>query len=113
MPDTLTDTVTITRAEYDRLLEAAEDLADIAAYDAAMADPGEGMPGSILMRIIAGENPVRVIREWRGLTAAETARKAGIHRVQLHDIETGKRQGSIATVKAIAEALNVPVDDLI
>ena len=43
----------------------------------------------------------------------ELARKAGIHRVQLHDIETGKSRGSGDTLKAIAEALGVGMDDVV
>jgi len=90
----------------------SEMLADIGAYDAAMKDRGEGMPIAVFSRIISGENPVRVIREWRGVTQADLARRAGIHRVQLHDIETGKSRGSVDTLKAIAAALDVSLDDV-
>ena len=105
-------TVTIDRSEYDLLLADSEMLADIQAYDAAMKDRGEGMPMPVLRRIIDGENPVRVIREWRALTQAELARRSGLHRVQLHDIETGKSRGSVDTLKAIAVALDVSLDDV-
>ena len=106
-------TVTIDRREYDLLLANSEMLADIQAYDAAMKDRGEGMPMPVLRRIIDGENPVRVIREWRGITQAELARRSGLHRVQLHDIETGKSRGSVDTLKAIAVALDVSLDDVV
>jgi DNA-binding XRE family transcriptional regulator len=106
------DTVTITRDEYDRLLEAAEDLADLQAYDRAVAAGGDGLPHAFMVRLIQGENPVRVMREWRGLSQAEAARRAGVHRVQLHDIEAGKKRGSVDTLKAIAGALDVPLDDI-
>ena len=106
------NTVTIDRSEYDLLLANSEMLADIQAYDAAMKDRGEGMPMPVLRRIIDGENPVRVIREWRALTQAELARRSGLHRVQLHDIETGKSRGSVDTLKAIAVALDVSLDDV-
>ena len=102
------NTVTIDRSEYDLLLANSEMLADIQAYDAAMKDRGEGMPMPVLRRIIDGENPVRVIREWRGFTQAELARRAGLHRVQLHDIETRKSRGSVDMLKAIAQ--HDPID---
>ena len=73
--------ITIARAEYERLLAAADELADIAAYDRAMAAGGESMPNNVLKRILAGENPVRVIREWRGITSAELARRAKVNRL--------------------------------
>jgi hypothetical protein len=85
--------ITIDRTEYDRLVSDSELLADIRAYDAAMADPGEGVPLAVFKRILDGENPVRVIRAWRSLTQAELARRAGLHRVQLHDVETGNHGG--------------------
>lgn len=107
------NTITIDRSEYDRLVADSELLADIRAYDAAIEDRDGGMPMEVFRRIIDGENPVRVIREWRGLAQAELARKAGIHRVQVHDIETGKSRGSVDTLKAIAEALGVGMDDVV
>ena len=105
-------TITIERSEYDRLVADSEMLADVQAYDAAMAALGEGMPMAVFTRIIAGENPVRVIREWRGLSQAELARRAALHRVQVHDVENGKSKGSVATLKAIAAALDVGLDDI-
>jgi mRNA interferase RelE/StbE len=105
--------ITIRREEYERLLDAADELAAIAAYDRAIAAGGEGMPHEVLARIVAGESPVRVIREWRGLSAAELARRAGLHRVQVHDIEAGKRSGSVQTLRRIADALDVPLDDIV
>lgn len=106
------DMVTIPREEYDRLREAAEDLEDILAYDAAMKDRGEGVPSEFANRIIDGEHPVRVYRDWRGLSAAELGRRSGVHPVQVHEIETGKKRGSVDTLKRLAEALGVRLDDV-
>ena len=104
--------ITIERSDYDRMVAASEMLADVPAYDAAMSILGDGMPVAFFTCIIQGENPVRVIREWRGLAQAELARRAGLHRVQLHDVETGKSRGSVDTLKAIAGALGVGLDDI-
>ena len=114
-----TETITIPRAEYDRLVEtarlveAAEDLADVAAYDAAMAEGGEPIPHEAVVRLIEGESPVTVFRELRGMSKAGLAKASCVDRVQLHNIESGRRQGSIATLAKLAEALGVKVDDLI
>ncbi len=107
------DMVAIPRAEYERLVADSEMLADLAACDAARAEAGEGVPLAVFSRIISGENPVKVIREWRGLAQAELARRADLHRVQLHDIEAGKSRGSVETLKAIAVALDVGMDDVV
>ena len=109
--------VTITREEYDRLREAAEDLADLQAYDRAKAalDTGEEelIPADSVERILDGESPVRVFRDLRGLTQKDLAETSGVNRVYIAEIETGKKRGSANALKALAEALRVSVDDLI
>ncbi|MBD9528398.1 helix-turn-helix transcriptional regulator [Paracoccus sp. PAR01] len=109
----MNEMITITREEYDRLREAAEDLADLQAYDRAKAalDAGEeSYPADVVNRIVDGENPIKVLREFRGLTQMALAEASGVNRVQLVTIEQGKRTGSIATLKRIAEALSVDLD---
>ncbi len=58
-----------------------------------MAAGGEGLPHAFMVRLIEGDSPVRVFRDCRGLSQAEAARRAGVHRVQLHVIEAGKNHG--------------------
>ncbi|SIT74722.1 helix-turn-helix transcriptional regulator [Pontibaca methylaminivorans] len=109
----MNEMVTITREEYDRLLEAAEDLADIEAYDRAKAQGGDSIPDEYVGRILDGESPLRVFRDWRGLTQARLAELSGVNRVQIANIEGGSRTGSVETLKKLAEALGLGVDDLI
>jgi mRNA interferase RelE/StbE len=106
------ETVTISRAEYDRLLAAAEDLDDLRAVERARAEPEAGMPHALVARLVAGESAVRLFREWQGLSGAELARRAGVNAVQLHDIESGRKRGSVATLKKLAAALGVALDDI-
>lgn len=112
----MTGSVTIPRAEYDRLRAAAEDLADLQALDrtraALAAGEEELIPAAFANRLIAGENPLRVWRDLRGLTQAALAQSAGVNRVTVAEIETGRKQGSIATLRALADALGVGLDDL-
>jgi len=109
----MNEMVTITRGEYERLISAAEELADIRAYDRAMAKVDESIPGVLVKRIIDGESPVRVFRAWRGLTQVQLSERSGVNRIQIVDIEAGRKSGSIETVKKLADALSVTVDDLI
>ena len=51
-------------------------------------------------------------RDLRGLTLAAQIEKTGVKRVVVAGIETGRKQGSIATLRALADALGVSVDDL-
>ena len=108
----MNEMITITRAEYDRLREAAEDLADIAAYDRAIAAGEESIPSEYVDRMIDGESPVRVFRDLRGLSQTALAAASGVNRVQIADIEAGRKTGSVATLRKLADALAVTLDDL-
>jgi ribosome-binding protein aMBF1 (putative translation factor) len=103
--------------EYELLCEAAEDLADIQAFDEVKQrlEKGEDelVPAKFADRIIDGENPVRVWREFRGLSIKELASKAEISAAFLSQIEGGSREGSITTMKALAKALSLALDDLV
>jgi DNA-binding XRE family transcriptional regulator len=112
----MNEMVTIPREEYDRLREAAEDLADLQSYDRAKAALAGGaeelIPSDFAKRLLDGESPLRVYRDLRGLTQATLAEKAGINRVTVAEIEIGRKQGSIATLRALAGALDIMLDDL-
>jgi len=112
LKETAMQTVTIPRAEYDRLREAAWMLADVAAFDRAMAERAEGLPHAHMRRIVAGEAALRVWRDWRGLTQTALAERSGVNRVQIADIEAGRKTGSVATLRALADALGATLEDL-
>ncbi len=109
----MNEMVTIPRAEYERLREAAEDLADIQAYDRAMAAGEESFPSEIVDRLVNGESPLRVFRDFRGLTQSALATASGVNRVQIADIEAGRRSASVETFRKLAQALNFSIDDLV
>ena len=66
------DTVTIPRAEYDRLCAAEDDFADLQAALAARARIEAGtdelVPAAVADRLIDGASPLKVWREHRGLS---------------------------------------------
>ncbi|CAN5816753.1 helix-turn-helix transcriptional regulator [soil metagenome] len=99
--------------EYKRLATLAEDADDIRAYDEAVASEEELLPAEMVGRLVAGENPLLVWREYRGLTQAQLAEAAGVGQSYIAMIEKGERQGSVTKLRAMARALNVDVDDLI
>lgn len=105
-------------ADYQRLVAAAEDAVDARFLRERQAklDAGEdidGLPVELLGRILDGDHPVRVYRDHRGMTAAQLAEKVGLSRTYITQIETGKREGTVAVLKAIAMALDVDLDDLV
>lgn len=109
--------VVLPEADYQALVAAAEDAADVEAVRAfrrkLAAGEEEMIPSAVVDRILNGENPIRVWREHRKLTSAALAEKAGVGQGYLSQIETGKREGTIETMKKIAAALNITLDDLV
>ena len=102
--------------EYERLVEAAEDLADVRAYDEVMRRLASGeeelVPAELVNRILDGENTLRVWREYRGLTVKQLAERAGVSAPFVSQIETGQREGSVETMRKLAEVLKISLDDL-
>jgi len=109
--------VVLPAAEYRQLKEAVEMAEDVAAYDEVKAKLAAGeeefIPAEYVNRLLDGENPVLVWREFRGMTLKQLAEAAGITAPYLSQIETGKRDGTVGTMKKLAAALRVQIDDLV
>lgn len=97
--------------------EALVDSADLALAQKAASELANGqdelVPGEIVARLIDGENPIRVWREHRGMSAKALAEAAEISAPYLSEIETGKKEGKVSVIKRIAEALSVEIDELV
>ena len=66
------------------------------------------IPETIIDDIFAGtETPLRILRQYRGLTQEELAEKAGLSRPYLTEIETGRKNGSVKALNLLAKALGV------
>jgi DNA-binding Xre family transcriptional regulator len=108
--------VVLARAEYDRLSALAamaeEDAADVAAFDAAVADLAAGrderLPEEVSALLLSGASLVAAIRKWRGMRQTELAERAGVSQGYLSDLESGRRKGAKETLEAVAKALDVP-----
>lgn len=98
---------------FERMQQAFEDRDDLAALQAFRAsDDGFRVPAAVADAILDGVPPVRAWREHRGLTQEALAAQANISKAYLCQIETGKRAGALKTLKAIAKALDLSLDDL-
>jgi DNA-binding XRE family transcriptional regulator len=118
---TPTDTITLSRAEYEALmndLEDAEDLAAVAAAEAREAVLGKDvarvdyLPIELVKRLSAGDHPIRVWRAHRGMTREALAAAAGVAPSYLSEIETRRKPGSFNAIARLAAALRVPLDDI-
>jgi DNA-binding XRE family transcriptional regulator len=103
-------------ADYERLLDIAEDKADALSAEHAERRRTEGeeyLSLEMVDRILAGENALRVWRKHRGMTLEQLATLAGIRKSFLSTIENGKSRGAPSLWRRLARALNVSADDIL
>jgi transcriptional regulator with XRE-family HTH domain len=62
---------------------------------------------------LAAPTPLAFWRKKRGLTQAGLAERAGITESELAEIESGKEEGRIGVLRALAETLGMTVDELV
>jgi DNA-binding XRE family transcriptional regulator len=112
-----TKSVTLSRKDWNALIEALEDADDrqsiLDSHARRAAGKDDGVPAAVVKRLIARENPVRVYREWRGMTASALAKAAKVAQPYISAIETGAKPGSSAALKRIAAVLDVDMEDLV
>src|SRR5712671_6223890 len=94
-----------------KLIEDAEMVVDVKAYDAAKARLEDGsdelIPLEITERRLRGEPALRIWREHRKLTQEQLAKKAKVSRALIAAIETKRKTGSVGTWKKLGAALDV------
>lgn len=102
---------------YLQLVEKAEMSQDVQDYDSAKAALERGddelIPSEVLYAILDGGNPIKIWREYRGMSQQETAANAGISVPYLSQLETNKRKGSLNVISAIAKALKVSLEAIV
>lgn len=108
---TETDTVTLTRSEYETLIARTEDLED--ALAAREADDGSRIPHAVALAIMDGERPVVAFRRHHGMTLRDLAARTGIAASYLSEIERGLKPGSAAALSRIAAELRTTIDVLV
>lgn len=108
------------RKDYEKLVakaaEADEDAGTARLVARARKDVAAGtplLPKDVVDRLADGENPVKVLREWRDVTQMQLSYKTNISQSHISDIENGRRIGTPATLRIIATALKVPLDLLV
>ena len=102
--------------EYQAMLQALEDRADAAALTGFAERLARGeeemLPAAMVDRLLAGESPLRVWREHRGLTQSQLGEAAGVAQSMVAMIECGDRRGTVDTLVSIARVLKIELDDL-
>lgn len=108
------------RKDYELLVakasEADEDAGTARIVARAREEIAGGapvLPKDIVDRIANGENCLRVLRDWRDVTQMYLAFKTNLSQGYISDIENGRRTGTAAALRLVANVLNVPLDLLV
>jgi ribosome-binding protein aMBF1 (putative translation factor) len=108
------------RKDYEVLIakasEADEDAGTVRLVAKARNEIAGGdplLPKDIVDRLANGEHPVRVLREWRDITQMYLSFKTNLSQGHISDIENGRRTGTAAALRLIANVLKVPLDLLV
>jgi len=108
------------RKDYELLVARASEADEnagtariVARARKEIADGGPLLPKDVVDRIANGENPVRVLREWRDVTQMYLSFKTNLSQGYISDIENGRRTGTAAALRLIANVLEVPLDMLV
>ena len=90
------ETITMTRKEYDALVNRNDELEDkLAAID---ADDGNHVPHEVALAVIRGKSPVLAFRNHLGITLRELSERTGIAAGYLSEIERGHKPGSASAL---------------
>jgi len=99
--------VVVPRADYDRLIEEAEDRFDIEAARSALAESDFVVPDAVVADLLNGSTAIAAWMAHRKLSQNAVARLSGISQPGIKRILDGsKPRGETAT--KIAKALDIP-----
>lgn len=107
--------VVLSKADYEALVriaeEAAEDAADVAAFDAAMAAPNglEQLPFEVSQHILKGTGLLKALRLWRDVGQVKLADDIGTSQGFISDLESGRRKMTEEVASKLATALDIPL----
>ncbi len=93
--------------EWRRIESKLEDRGDAAAVRAFLKEPAETFPDAVVAAILDGTHPIKAFREYRHMTQAQLAGKAGTTAVYISQIERGGRRAGRKLRGKIGAALQV------
>jgi len=99
--------------KYEEMLEAYEEFQDTKEVEKFKMSKHKFFPEEIALRIIKEDNPIKIYREFLGITQENLAKDLKVSKQFISQIETNKTAPSLKILKRIAERLDMSVDDLI
>jgi len=75
---------------------------------------GETFPSDFVKSLLLGEeHPLKVWRDFRGLSQGQLAKASNVRQAAISNIETGKNTGSVQTMQNLARTLGCTIDLLL
>jgi len=102
--------------DYVSLMELAELATDMASgveTEERLMPSEEQLPEDLRARLLGGENPIRIWREFRGLSLEKLAERAGVTESFAALVDRGRPTCRIDKLKRIAEALGVHLENIV
>ena len=107
-------TKSVTRAEFEAMRQRIEDMED--RFDLLQAHARgpskDALPDTLAKRMLNGESPLRIWREFRGMTLDQLSTAAAVSKSYLSEVENNIKGGSVAFLKACAKTLNISLEDI-
>ncbi|GBQ89314.1 helix-turn-helix domain-containing protein [Asaia krungthepensis] len=108
------DTVTVSRSDWEAILDRLDDQRDRARIAQSEARPKTGVTYTAeenRRMVLDDVSPVRILRERQGMTQAALAEAARMSKPYLSEIEKGEKPSSVEAIKSLAVAPGVSMDD--
>lgn len=102
------DTITLTRRQYDALIERNYQLEDILV--ARDSDNGVRVSHEVALDIMRGMCPMLALRRHLRISLKELSVRTGLTEEYISEIERGLKPGSTSDLARIAGALNATID---
>ena len=99
--------------EYETLLQRLDDLEDTRDLQKYRTNSEESFPAVFADRLLEGENPIKLWREFRGITQGGLAEKVKVTVAHISQIESGKRECSVKLLRALSKALAADMELLL
>jgi DNA-binding XRE family transcriptional regulator len=111
------DIVILPAAEFERLVDLAEDARDIRDAEKALAEIEAGtaelLSRADVQAYLDSPSPLAFWRKRRGLTQAALAESVGVSQAYMAQIESAKRTADIRVYQRLAKRLGVTLDDIV
>ena len=90
--------------EYNKLISAFEDFQDIQEIRDYLANPGETFPMEVVQALSEGICPIKVYREYRGLSQSSLAQKAHVSKQYISQMIKELEVNRVITLKRLGKS---------